>query len=213
MARQPPNANHPTVPLPTADSPPPDYCRAISYPPPVYKEFSDRRGECGRRIRRRPWCQCMKISSRLPTHPVRFFRCRCPPCCWGPYPLPAALVTPLLPRISERAPSTHHHLSRNSRNRQSSNINPPKCSPARPDPSTPHFRSFAARRIVRPACRALTLTLVFPGGRTAWSSSVHIGNISVPARFWYDGQYVDKAKEDAAEVALQRLCGGPQQRW
>ncbi|KAF4308799.1 double-stranded RNA-binding-like [Botryosphaeria dothidea] len=52
------------------------------------------------------------------------------------------------------------------------------------------------------------------GGRTAWSSSVHIGNISVPARFWYDGQYVDKAKEDAAEVALQRLCGGsPQQRW
>ncbi|OMP87203.1 hypothetical protein BK809_0007289 [Diplodia seriata] len=51
------------------------------------------------------------------------------------------------------------------------------------------------------------------GGRTAWSSSVHIGNLTVPARFWYDGQYVDKAKEDAAEVALQRLCGSPQQRW
>lgn len=37
--------------------------------------------------------------------------------------------------------------------------------------------------------------------------------MSVPARFWYDGQYVDKAKEDAAEVALQRLCSTQPQRW
>ena len=27
----------------------------------------------------------------------------------------------------------------------------------------------------------------------------------VPARYWYDGQYVNNAREDAAEVALQQL--------
>ncbi|KAI9890672.1 MAG: hypothetical protein M1814_003741 [Vezdaea aestivalis] len=43
------------------------------------------------------------------------------------------------------------------------------------------------------------------GGRTAWSSSVTIGAQQIPARFWYDGQNVDNAKEDAAEVALQQL--------
>ena len=39
----------------------------------------------------------------------------------------------------------------------------------------------------------------------------------VNARFWYDGQYVNNAKEDAAEVALQQLMGDPaspqQQVW
>lgn len=46
-----------------------------------------------------------------------------------------------------------------------------------------------------------------PGGRTAWSSTVCIeGQLHhVPARYWYDGQYINNAKEDAAEVALQRL--------
>ena len=54
------------------------------------------------------------------------------------------------------------------------------------------------------------------GGRTAWSSTVTIkGNQVVNARFWYDGQYVNNAKEDAAEVALQQLMGAPaqQQAW
>ncbi|CAF9913940.1 MAG: hypothetical protein HETSPECPRED_001701 [Heterodermia speciosa] len=56
------------------------------------------------------------------------------------------------------------------------------------------------------------------GGRTAWSSTVTIkGNQVVNARFWYDGQYVNNAKEDAAEVALQQLMGEPaspqQQVW
>ena len=56
------------------------------------------------------------------------------------------------------------------------------------------------------------------GGRTAWSSTVTIkGNQVVNARFWYDGQYVNNAKEDAAEVALQQLMGDPaspqQQVW
>ncbi|KAL8748399.1 MAG: hypothetical protein Q9184_007332, partial [Pyrenodesmia sp. 2 TL-2023] len=47
------------------------------------------------------------------------------------------------------------------------------------------------------------------GGRTAWSSTVTIsGQHVIQARFWYDGQYVNNAKEDAAEVALQQLMMG-----
>jgi hypothetical protein len=30
---------------------------------------------------------------------------------------------------------------------------------------------------------------------------------NIAARYWYDGQYVNNAKEDAAEVALKRLSG------
>ncbi|KAI9817997.1 MAG: hypothetical protein M1832_004518 [Thelocarpon impressellum] len=43
------------------------------------------------------------------------------------------------------------------------------------------------------------------GGRTAWSSTVTIEGQIIAARYWYDGQYVHNAKEDAAEVALQTL--------
>lgn len=43
------------------------------------------------------------------------------------------------------------------------------------------------------------------GGRTAWSSTVTVQCLIYPARFWYDGQFVENAKEDAAEVALQHL--------
>ncbi|MCJ1227602.1 hypothetical protein MMC12_004258 [Toensbergia leucococca] len=43
------------------------------------------------------------------------------------------------------------------------------------------------------------------GGRTAWSSTVTISGHHIAARYWYDGQYVNNAKEDAAEVALQHL--------
>ncbi|KAI9865784.1 MAG: hypothetical protein M1824_000044 [Vezdaea acicularis] len=43
------------------------------------------------------------------------------------------------------------------------------------------------------------------GGRTAWSSTVTINGQNIAARYWYDGQYVNNAKEDAAEVALQQL--------
>ncbi|MCJ1449642.1 MAG: hypothetical protein MMC23_010164 [Stictis urceolatum] len=52
------------------------------------------------------------------------------------------------------------------------------------------------------------------GGRTAWSSTVTIPSSNstsqriVQARYWYDGQYVHNAKEDAAEVALRILTGG-----
>ncbi|KAM0159047.1 hypothetical protein ACHAQE_000789 [Botrytis cinerea] len=54
--------------------------------------------------------------------------------------------------------------------------------------------------------REPTLTLV-TGGRTAWSSTVTVQGQNISARFWYDGQYVNNAKEDAAEVALNRLTG------
>ncbi|KAI9748524.1 MAG: hypothetical protein M1815_003193 [Lichina confinis] len=43
------------------------------------------------------------------------------------------------------------------------------------------------------------------GGRTAWSSTVRIQGQEVSARYWYDGGYINNAKEDAAEVALQQL--------
>jgi hypothetical protein len=45
------------------------------------------------------------------------------------------------------------------------------------------------------------------GGRTAWSSTVTIQGQAISARFWYDGQHVNNAKEDAAEVALKHLNG------
>jgi len=39
------------------------------------------------------------------------------------------------------------------------------------------------------------------GGRTAWSATVTINGKNIAARMWYDGQYLNNAKEDAAEVA------------
>jgi len=46
------------------------------------------------------------------------------------------------------------------------------------------------------------------GGRTAWSSTVEVQGNTVPARYWYDGQYVHNAKEDAAQVATERITAG-----
>ena len=43
------------------------------------------------------------------------------------------------------------------------------------------------------------------GAETAWSCTVQIQGQMFPARFWYDGQYVNSAREDAAQVALQRM--------
>jgi len=45
------------------------------------------------------------------------------------------------------------------------------------------------------------------GGRTAWSSTVTVQGQNIAARFWYDGQFVNNAKEDAAENALKYLNG------
>lgn len=43
------------------------------------------------------------------------------------------------------------------------------------------------------------------GGRTAWSCTVNVQGQHLQARFWYDGQYVNHAREDAAQVALQKF--------
>ncbi|EXJ91210.1 hypothetical protein A1O1_04320 [Capronia coronata CBS 617.96] len=43
------------------------------------------------------------------------------------------------------------------------------------------------------------------GGRTAWSATVTIQGQNLAARYWYDGQYLHNAKEDAAEVACTKL--------
>lgn len=43
------------------------------------------------------------------------------------------------------------------------------------------------------------------GGRTAWSCTLSVAGETFAARYWYDGQYVQNAKEDAAELALQSL--------
>jgi hypothetical protein len=34
-----------------------------------------------------------------------------------------------------------------------------------------------------------------------------INNVQYPARFWYDGAFLEQAKEDAAEIALRKLTG------
>jgi hypothetical protein len=39
------------------------------------------------------------------------------------------------------------------------------------------------------------------GGRTAWSSKVVVDGQCHAARYWYDGRYLNNAKEDVAEVA------------
>jgi len=46
---------------------------------------------------------------------------------------------------------------------------------------------------------------MFVGGRTAWSATVTIQGQNVAARYWYDGQFLNNAKEDAAEVACTKL--------
>ncbi|KAL5371430.1 hypothetical protein PMIN06_012876 [Paraphaeosphaeria minitans] len=45
------------------------------------------------------------------------------------------------------------------------------------------------------------------GGRTAWSSIVLIQGTQYSARFWYAGERLDQAREDAAEIALRNLTG------
>ncbi|POS86745.1 hypothetical protein EPUL_000793, partial [Erysiphe pulchra] len=38
------------------------------------------------------------------------------------------------------------------------------------------------------------------GGRTAWTSTVTVQGQNIAARFWYDGQFLTNAFEDAAEL-------------
>lgn len=46
------------------------------------------------------------------------------------------------------------------------------------------------------------------GYRTAWSSLATVNGCSIPAYYWYDGQFIKNAREDAAEAALRILYGG-----
>lgn len=46
------------------------------------------------------------------------------------------------------------------------------------------------------------------GGRTAWSSIVSVNGVPYSARFWYDGKYVEQARQDAAEVAFNTITAG-----
>lgn len=50
-------------------------------------------------------------------------------------------------------------------------------------------------------------SLHIAGGRTAWSSIVCINGVNYPAKFWYDGEYAEQSKHDAAESALRILTG------
>lgn len=45
------------------------------------------------------------------------------------------------------------------------------------------------------------------GGRTAWSSRVTVNGVEIQGRYWYDLQYIERAREDAAEMALRYLTG------
>ncbi|KAF2395707.1 hypothetical protein EJ06DRAFT_259461 [Trichodelitschia bisporula] len=47
------------------------------------------------------------------------------------------------------------------------------------------------------------------GTRTAWSATVCVGGCFVPARYWYSGEYIHNAREDAAHVAYQWLISLP----
>lgn len=47
------------------------------------------------------------------------------------------------------------------------------------------------------------------GGRTAWSSKVVVDGHCHAARYWYDGRYLNNAKEDVAEVAYLWLTSTP----
>ncbi|BAE65438.1 hypothetical protein F9C07_13405 [Aspergillus flavus] len=47
------------------------------------------------------------------------------------------------------------------------------------------------------------------GGRTAWTCVASVQGRQYPAQFWYDGNYVNNAKEDAAEKALNVLSPQP----
>ncbi|CEL02388.1 hypothetical protein BJX68DRAFT_219627 [Aspergillus pseudodeflectus] len=46
------------------------------------------------------------------------------------------------------------------------------------------------------------------GGRTAWSCSVVVHGTTFHSRYWFDGEYVENAMEDAAEVAIKVLDPG-----
>jgi len=76
--------------------------------------------------------------------------------------------------------------------------------------SKPHFEMFSDRRgepiLSNHTNLGMNLSLTCAlGGRTAWSSKVTIDGHCMEARYWYDGNYLNNAKEDVAEVAYNWL--------
>lgn len=78
---------------------------------------------------------------------------------------------------------------------------------SQPGSAKPGFsdRLRSPRHVSLPPYYAFLLLTNTPGGRTAWSCVITVQGTQVPARFWYAGEYVNNAREDAAEKALQVL--------
>lgn len=47
--------------------------------------------------------------------------------------------------------------------------------------------------------------MISQSGRTAWSAVVTVDSTNCDARYCYDGQFLNNAKEDAAEVGSTKL--------
>jgi hypothetical protein len=60
-----------------------------------------------------------------------------------------------------------------------------------------------------PSFNARKLTPYQTGGRTAWSATVELQGQTFSARFWYDGQHVDNAREDVADLVLTYIKSSP----
>jgi hypothetical protein len=86
-----------------------------------------------------------------------------------------------------------------------------------PSQTTALPRNLESRRIktslIDEGSTIRTIQVVWPctdgrtGGRTAWSTIALVNGTPYAARFWYDGSFMDQAKEDAAEMALRNLTG------
>lgn len=68
----------------------------------------------------------------------------------------------------------------------------------------PHIHTSLLCRFDRPSADGTRTK----GGRTAWSSKVVVDGHCLAARYWYDGRYLNNAKEDVAEVAYLWLTTG-----
>lgn len=154
-----------------------DHCRAAQLHPPVFNIVSDRRGK---------WLFLQSPSS--PPHLVNSSRVR------------SQWVT------SSAAPSRDSKSSFDppySIAQSAIFMAPPSFPTTETSTTMPSRQPPPSFPVSRRSPHLLTNSLT--GGRTAWSSTVTINQTNISARYWYDGQYVNNAKEDAAEVALQHL--------
>ena len=108
-------------------------------------------------------------------------------------------------------PSLHAHSSRRSLPPHSTRIPANTCSEIAERAEWSRRKTDPVHRLLPPS---LTADADCPcvgnvGGRTAWSSTVTIQDQTIAARYWYDGQYINNAKEDAAEFALKTLNQQP----